>query len=212
MLLALAGFYDAHSTIMPVMKFNHCGFCFLVALYVPLFFNIPVWCIRWRETTTQGSGKGTQSNRLIKNFGVAHLSSGDILRRNIRQSTCLGLKASQFMSAGQLVPDDLMVSLFDSEIQKMSNPVGCHPIPAIFLLVFNPVIRVGFWTDFLAHLPKQRHSTISSDEHRSHSIWWSISKSPRKLSWSALWVKEKILLRKGSNGYLIGNIKIDGFM
>ncbi|KAI9268913.1 adenylate kinase-domain-containing protein [Phascolomyces articulosus] len=69
-----------------------------------------------------GSGKGTQSNRLQKNFGVAHLSSGDLLRRNINQKTTAGLRASDYMAKGQLVPDELMLSLIDDELTLMGNP------------------------------------------------------------------------------------------
>ncbi|KAI9494466.1 adenylate kinase-domain-containing protein [Zychaea mexicana] len=69
-----------------------------------------------------GSGKGTQSNRLQKNFGVAHLSSGDLLRRNISQNTPAGLKASDYMTKGKLVPDEVMLSLIDEELATMGNP------------------------------------------------------------------------------------------
>ncbi|KAI7857012.1 adenylate kinase-domain-containing protein [Circinella umbellata] len=69
-----------------------------------------------------GSGKGTQSNRLQKNFGVAHLSSGDLLRKNISKKTTTGLKASDYMTKGKLVPDEVMLSLIDEELAVMGNP------------------------------------------------------------------------------------------
>ncbi|KAI8143171.1 adenylate kinase-domain-containing protein [Fennellomyces sp. T-0311] len=69
-----------------------------------------------------GSGKGTQSSRLQKNFSVAHLSSGDLLRRNINQKTPTGLKASEYMAKGKLVPDELMLSLIDQELAAFGNP------------------------------------------------------------------------------------------
>ncbi|KAI9314754.1 adenylate kinase-domain-containing protein [Dichotomocladium elegans] len=69
-----------------------------------------------------GSGKGTQSNRLQSNFGVAHLSSGDLLRRNISQKTAAGLAAHEYMAQGRLVPDETMVSLIDAELTRMGNP------------------------------------------------------------------------------------------
>ncbi|CEP14291.1 hypothetical protein [Parasitella parasitica] len=68
-----------------------------------------------------GSGKGTQSSRLEKNFGVAHLSSGDLLRRNITEQTSLGKQAQQYVSDGKLVPDDLLISLIDSELLNVGN-------------------------------------------------------------------------------------------
>jgi len=56
------------------------------------------------------SGKGTHSEIIKKTFGVIHLSTGDILREAVRDGTELGLKARGFMDAGQLVPDDLIIS------------------------------------------------------------------------------------------------------
>ncbi|KAK4509497.1 uncharacterized protein ATC70_007849 [Mucor velutinosus] len=68
-----------------------------------------------------GSGKGTQSSRLEKNFGVAHLSSGDLLRKNITEQTALGQQAQQYVTDGKLVPDDLLISLIDSELLNVGN-------------------------------------------------------------------------------------------
>ncbi|KAI9341042.1 adenylate kinase-domain-containing protein [Pilaira anomala] len=68
-----------------------------------------------------GSGKGTQSSRLEKNFGVAHLSSGDLLRRNITDQTALGQQASQYVADGKLVPDNLLISLIDNELFQVGN-------------------------------------------------------------------------------------------
>ena len=58
-----------------------------------------------------GSGKGTQASRLAKKLGLAHLSTGEILREAVREKTELGLKAKDFMNAGELVPDNLIVDL-----------------------------------------------------------------------------------------------------
>ncbi|KAI8639223.1 adenylate kinase-domain-containing protein [Parasitella parasitica] len=68
-----------------------------------------------------GSGKGTQSSKLERNFGVAHLSSGDLLRKNITDQTSLGKKAQQYVSDGKLVPDALLTSLIDSELLNVGN-------------------------------------------------------------------------------------------
>ena len=53
-----------------------------------------------------GSGKGTQSERLISRYGLKHLSTGDLLRSEIAGQTPLGLAAKSYMDKGQLVPDD----------------------------------------------------------------------------------------------------------
>ncbi|KAI8988411.1 adenylate kinase-domain-containing protein [Mycotypha africana] len=68
-----------------------------------------------------GSGKGTQSTRLQRNFGVAHLSSGDLLRKNIQEQTVLGRQAEKCVADGKLAPDDLVVSLIDAELRKVGN-------------------------------------------------------------------------------------------
>lgn len=59
-----------------------------------------------------GSGKGTQAVQLSKELGIPHLSTGDILRENIRSGTSLGKEAKTFMDAGKLVPDDLIYKMF----------------------------------------------------------------------------------------------------
>lgn len=64
-----------------------------------------------------GSGKGTQCERLKKNFGVKHISTGDVLRDHVKRGTPLGAKAKGFMDAGALVPDDLIIDLLNEEIK-----------------------------------------------------------------------------------------------
>ena len=58
-----------------------------------------------------GSGKGTQSEILIRNRGLFHISTGDVLRDNIRRGTELGATAKAYIEQGQLIPDELMVSI-----------------------------------------------------------------------------------------------------
>ena len=58
-----------------------------------------------------GSGKGTQSERLIENYGLYHISTGEVLRQQISEGTELGKTADSYISKGQLIPDDLMVSI-----------------------------------------------------------------------------------------------------
>ena len=62
-------------------------------------------------TGAPASGKGTQAERIIERYGVVHLSTGDILRAAAKAKTPLGVRAEEFMSAGQLVPDELIISL-----------------------------------------------------------------------------------------------------
>ncbi len=58
-----------------------------------------------------GSGKGTQSDKLIEKYGLEHISTGDVLRAEIKKGTELGKTAQQFIDNGQLIPDELMVSI-----------------------------------------------------------------------------------------------------
>ncbi len=61
-----------------------------------------------------GSGKGTQSDKMIEKYGLNHISTGDVLRAEIKNGTELGKTAKGFIDNGQLIPDDLMVSILAS--------------------------------------------------------------------------------------------------
>jgi adenylate kinase len=65
-----------------------------------------------------GAGKGTQCKRIAKRYGVQHLSSGDILRRQRATGTDLGKKAQSYMDAGQLVPDQIIVEMMIDAIEE----------------------------------------------------------------------------------------------
>ena len=58
-----------------------------------------------------GAGKGTQGVRLADHYGVAHVASGDILREHVAEGTPLGKRVAAFVSAGELVPDDLVLAV-----------------------------------------------------------------------------------------------------
>jgi adenylate kinase len=67
-----------------------------------------------------GSGKGTQSEKLIAAYGLKHLSTGDLLRSEIAAKTPLGLEAKSIMDRGQLVPDEVVVGMISSALD--ANP------------------------------------------------------------------------------------------
>jgi adenylate kinase len=69
-----------------------------------------------------GSGKGTQSEKLIEKFGWIHLSTGDLLRKEIANETQLGLEAKAFMDKGQLVPDEVVIGMIGSALD--ANPTA----------------------------------------------------------------------------------------
>ena len=65
-----------------------------------------------------GAGKGTQCKRIVERYGLVHLSSGDILRKQRAEGTELGKKASSFMDSGALVPDEIIVEMMVDVIKK----------------------------------------------------------------------------------------------
>ena len=67
-----------------------------------------------------GSGKGTQSEKLIAKYGLKHLSTGDLLRHEISRQTPLGQEAQNFMDKGQLVPDEVVIGMISSALD--TNP------------------------------------------------------------------------------------------
>jgi|SRR5690554_4211392 len=71
-----------------------------------------------------GAGKGTQSSNIIKEFGLIHLSTGDIFRANIGNSTDLGKLAKSYIDKGQLVPDEVTIDMLKSEVNKFDDPKG----------------------------------------------------------------------------------------
>lgn len=69
-----------------------------------------------------GSGKGTQSERLVLKYELKHLSTGDILRSEIAEQTGLGSQAKNFMDKGQLVPDEVVIGMISSALDN--NPLA----------------------------------------------------------------------------------------
>ncbi len=68
-----------------------------------------------------GSGKGTQSEKLIDKYGLHHISTGEVLRKHIKEGSELGKTADSYISKGQLIPDDLMIDILRSELEKIIN-------------------------------------------------------------------------------------------
>ncbi|MDL2281554.1 adenylate kinase [Parabacteroides sp. OttesenSCG-928-G06] len=71
-----------------------------------------------------GSGKGTQSEKIIGEFGLDHISTGDVLRAEIKNDTELGKIAHGFISKGQLVPDELIVDILAKVLDEKKNEKG----------------------------------------------------------------------------------------
>src|ERR1700739_4699516 len=71
-----------------------------------------------------GSGKGTQSQKLIEKYGLIHLSTGDLLRSEISQGTELGLEAKKLMDHGILVPDEVVIGMISHKLDANKDAKG----------------------------------------------------------------------------------------
>jgi adenylate kinase len=65
-----------------------------------------------------GAGKGTQAKRIVEAFGVVQLSTGDMLRAEVSSGTVIGRQADEIMRAGRLVPDEMIIGLIDSRLDR----------------------------------------------------------------------------------------------
>ena len=71
-----------------------------------------------------GAGKGTQAVRIVERWGIPHISTGDILRANVREGTPLGTEAKRFMDAGDLVPDEVIIGMVGERIAEPDTAAG----------------------------------------------------------------------------------------
>ena len=71
-----------------------------------------------------GSGKGTQSERIVEKYGIDHISTGDVLRAEIKNGTELGKTAKGYIDQGQLIPDELMIDILASVFDSFKDSKG----------------------------------------------------------------------------------------
>lgn len=71
-----------------------------------------------------GAGKGTQSTKLIDHYGLIHLSTGDLLRKEVASGSPLGKKAKEIMDAGQYVSDEIVIGIIENKIKDKENDKG----------------------------------------------------------------------------------------
>ena len=100
-----------------------------------------------------GSGKGTQSELLIKEYGLFHISTGDVLREQIAQGTELGKIADSYISNGKLIPDDLMIDILDNVLE--SNPETAKGV------IFDGFPRTINQAEALDRLLEKRNAELS---------------------------------------------------
>jgi adenylate kinase len=71
-----------------------------------------------------GAGKGTQATRIAERYGIPHISTGDILRANVREGTDLGQEAKRYMDAGDLVPDEVIMGMVADRLEQPDAEAG----------------------------------------------------------------------------------------
>lgn len=71
-----------------------------------------------------GAGKGTQASRIVAEYDIPHISTGDILRSAVKNQTQMGLEAKKFMDAGELVPDSVVIGIVRDRLQEPDTAKG----------------------------------------------------------------------------------------
>jgi adenylate kinase len=71
-----------------------------------------------------GAGKGTQAGRIVAEYGIPHISTGDILRAAVKNQTAMGLEAKRYMDAGDLVPDSVVIGIVKDRLQESDTAKG----------------------------------------------------------------------------------------
>ena len=98
-----------------------------------------------------GSGKGTQSQKLVEKYGLLHLSTGDLLRKERQLKTPLGLEAEAYIDKGQLVPDAVVIGMIRSALEANPDAKG---------FLFDGFPRTEAQADALDALLQQKESEI----------------------------------------------------
>ena len=100
-----------------------------------------------------GAGKGTQSERLLKHFGLEHISTGDLLRNEICLNTELGKEAKRFMDEGELVPDAVVIGMIEHRLDEKPHAEG---------FIFDGFPRTVAQAEALDDLLKKRGLSITA--------------------------------------------------
>ncbi|HNV98423.1 MAG TPA: adenylate kinase [Chitinophagales bacterium] len=101
-----------------------------------------------------GSGKGTQAERLKEHFQLLHISTGDLLRSEIANGTALGLAAKEFMDAGQLVPDAVVIGMLGGAVDQ-ARQAGKKGI------IFDGFPRTTAQAEALEHMLTDKGTAVS---------------------------------------------------
>ncbi|MBC7883881.1 MAG: adenylate kinase [Saprospiraceae bacterium] len=105
-----------------------------------------------------GSGKGTQAEKLIEKYSILHISTGDLFRYEMGSNTLLGLKAKEYMSRGQLVPDEVTIGMLKNKVNANPDAKGI-----IFDGFPRTIAQAVALDDFLAEKDTQVTALIALD-------------------------------------------------
>lgn len=99
-----------------------------------------------------GSGKGTQSARIVEKYGLNHISTGDVLRAEIKNDTELGKTAKGYIDQGQLIPDELMINILAHVFDSFTESKG---------VIFDGFPRTIAQAEALKKMLNERKQTVS---------------------------------------------------
>ena len=71
-----------------------------------------------------GAGKGTQSKKILKKYNLTHISTGEVLRKNIEERTSLGIEAKRLIDDGNYIPDDMAIEIIHNELSRHKTSNG----------------------------------------------------------------------------------------
>lgn len=99
-----------------------------------------------------GAGKGTQSEKLLAQYSLVHISTGDLFRAHIKNSTALGLEAKSYMDKGELVPDSVTINMLKAKVEENPEAKG---------FIFDGFPRTTPQAEALDNLLSSLHTRIS---------------------------------------------------
>ena len=99
-----------------------------------------------------GAGKGTQSEKIIDQYSLVHISTGDLFRKHLKEGSELGKKAKEFIDAGNLVPDEVVIGMVDVKINET---------PATSGFIFDGFPRTVAQAEALDQLLEKNNTSIS---------------------------------------------------
>ncbi|WP_338761208.1 adenylate kinase [Bernardetia sp. ABR2-2B] len=100
-----------------------------------------------------GAGKGTQSQHLVEHYNLIHISTGDLLRAERKAGTPLGKKAEEYMTKGNLVPDEVVIGMIENKLKENKDAKG---------IIFDGFPRTTNQAEALDTLLKSHNETIDA--------------------------------------------------